>query len=319
LINYYADKKYTFLHKKITPDREYKGMIKKNVKALLWHKLGGTLCRSTDSLLISAFVGLSGMGKYSNYALVIGTVGAFFDVAINAVTASVGNLGASDRGRKSEGIMRKMYFLNFFVLTVGLSVLVSVINPFVRLWLGEEMLFSMPETAIIVASFYFSCIRDPVQIFLNTYGIFRETRFIPMVRAAVNFLLSAALVKQYGIMGVFIGTVVSTVTVPLYFEVKMLYKYGFGRADSKPFIKEMTGYIVNSGVIAGLCCLITGNLPETPLGVCMKGTLAFALSCFLLCYMYGNSSYFDYFKSMTTRAFVTIKRRRDVGGKTKSA
>jgi len=85
LINYYADKKYTFLHKKITPDREYKGMIKKNVKALLWHKLGGTLCRSTDSLLISAFVGLSGMGKYSNYALVIGTVGAFFDVAIKIV------------------------------------------------------------------------------------------------------------------------------------------------------------------------------------------------------------------------------------------
>ena len=145
VINRYADKNYPCLALKRSVTKEYKNNLYGNVKALIWHKTGGVLSRSTDSLLLTYFVGLSGMGKYSNYALVIGTIGAFFDVAINAVSASVGNLGAGDRGRKSEDISRKMYFINFWLLTAGTSVIVCTLNPFIAMWLGEDMLFSNAE------------------------------------------------------------------------------------------------------------------------------------------------------------------------------
>lgn len=310
ILNRYADKAYPFLGKKRTPEKGYYTMLASNVRALLWHKVGGTLCRSTDSLLLSMYIGLSGMGKYSNYALVIGTVGAFFDVAINAVGASVGNLGAGDRGEKSESVMRKLYFMNFFLLTVGLCVLVSTVNPFIMLWLGENMLFTTAEMAVIAACFYFSCIRDPVQIFLNTFGIFRQTRFIPMVRAGVNFVLSVIFVKNMGIFGVFLGTLLSTVTVPLYFEVKMLYKYGFGNRDSRAFLKEMCSYILTSFVTSFLCFAITSFIPCTAAGVVLKGVISFGVSVCVLSLMYCNSRYFEFFVHTFLR-FVTRRKKEN--------
>ena len=312
-INRYADKKYPFLSKKIRPQKGYYRKISENVKALLWHKIGGTLCRSTDSLLLSVYVGLSGMGKYSNYALVIGTVGAFFDVAINAASASVGNLGAVDRAEKSEQVMRKMYFLNFFLLTLGLCVLVATVNPFVTLWLGENMTFSDFEMGIIVACFYVSCVRDPVQIFLHTYGIFRQTELIPVVRAAVNFVLSVFFVKRMGMSGVFLGTLISTVTVPLYFEVRQLYKYGLGNRNAKPFLKEMCSYIAISTLLAITCFAVTRRIPCTAVGVLTKGIISLIISLCALCIVYSKSSYFEYCKNMLYKVMPLkhdVKRRK---------
>lgn len=290
-INYYADKKYPCLSLKMNVDKEYKKCLYSNVKALMFHKVGGVLSRSTDSILLTYFVGLSGMGKYSNYALVIGTVGAFFDVAVNAVSASVGNLGAVDRGDKSENVMRRLYFLNFWLLTVGTSVIVSVLNPFIELWLGKDMLFTTPQMLIIVSSFYFSCIRDPVQIFLNTYGLFRESRFIPIFRAIFNLVLSVLFVGKMGAAGVFLGTVLSTVLVPLCFEVKVLYKYGFGK-NPREFFSEMFGYIVKSFISATLCFGMTCMIKITPTGLILRGISAFCLSNAVLLLISFDEKYF---------------------------
>jgi O-antigen/teichoic acid export membrane protein len=89
------------------------------------------------------------------------------------------------------------------------------------------MLFSNVEMLIIVSSFYFSCIRDPVQIFVSTYGLFKESKYIPVVRAVANLVLSVIFVRKMGVSGVFLGTMLSTVMVPLFGEVRVLYKYGF--------------------------------------------------------------------------------------------
>ena len=290
IINFYADKKYPCLSLVRRVDREYKKSLYQNVKALMFHKVGGVLSRSTDSLLLTYFVGLSGMGKYSNYALVIGTVGAFFDVAVNAVAASVGNLGAKDRGQKSERVMRKLYFMNFWLLTVGTCVIVSVLNPFIELWLGKNMLFSNTEMLIIVASFYFSCIRDPVQIFVSTYGLYKQSRHIPIIRALLNLILSVMFVGKMGVSGVFLGTVLSTVLSPLCSEVKVLYKYGFSRKPREFFV-EMFGYIAKSFVCAALCFLLTFGVKITPVGLVLRAVCAFCLSNALLLVMSAHDGY----------------------------
>lgn len=292
VINRYADKNYPCLSLKMHVTKEYKKNLYSNVKALMWHKVGGVLSRSTDSLLLTYFVGLSGMGKYSNYALVIGTIGAFFDVAINAVSASVGNLGAGDRGKKSENVMRKMYFINFWLLTVGTSIIVCTLNPFICLWLGEEMLFTNLEMLVIVSSFYFSCVRDPVQIFVSTYGLFKESRHIPLLRAAANLVLSVFFVKKMGVAGVFLGTALSTVLVPLCMEVKVLYKYGFSMKSAE-FYKEMFYYIAVSFVCVAMCFVATYAVKVTPMGVLIRAFSSFCASNAILLIFTSGKEYFS--------------------------
>ena len=291
IINGYADKKYPFLAFKINVDKKYKKRLYENVKALMFHKIGGVLSRSTDSLLLTYFVGLSGMGKYSNYALVIGSIGAFFDVAINSVSASVGNLGAGDRGEKSERIMRTMYFVNFWLITVGTCIIVCVLNPFIELWLGKDMLFTNTEMLVIVASFYFSCIRDPVQIFVSSYGLFRQSRFIPITRALCNLVLSVVFVQKIGVAGVFLGTTLSTVLIPLFGETAVLYKHGFS-LKARDFYREMMSYIGISVLCTVICFVLTYNVKISLLGIVSRGISAFCASNALLLLLCSGNGYF---------------------------
>lgn len=280
-VNIYADKKYPFLNIKKSVSHEYKTELFTNVKALCLQKSGIILSQSTDSIIVSYFMGLSCMGKYSNYALVIGTVVAFFDVATNALGASVGNLGVCDRGQKSEDIFKKMYFINFWLLTVGTSVLVSTLNPFIRLWLGENMVFTSFEMLAVVSSFYFSCIRDPVGVFLSNYGLFKQGKYIPILRALANLVLSVAFVKMWGVAGVFIGTAVSAIAVPLWAEVKVLYKHGFFMSP-KNFFCRMFCFIAMSFVICSFCFALTLKIESSLFGIFLRAVLSFSFSNIIL-------------------------------------
>lgn len=50
-------------------DVETKTSIKKNVYGVFFHKLGSTLINSTDSIIISSFLGVIALGYYSNYTI----------------------------------------------------------------------------------------------------------------------------------------------------------------------------------------------------------------------------------------------------------
>ncbi len=276
-VNVYADRRYKFLQNDVYPTSEYKSQLFLNVKALVLHKVGAVLNYSTDNLLISYYLGLSCMGKYSNYALIITSVSAFVDIAIGAVSSSVGNLSASADANKNESIMRRMMFVNFVMVTGCSAVLLCTLDPLVEIWLGREMRFTLIETSVIVASFYFSCIRDPVQMFVNSYGIFKPTRYMNLARAGANLMLSAIFIKSMGITGVFCGTVLSVVLVPLWYEPYALYKYGFAKKVGC-FYLEYVSYILSSAVICILCIAMTRDFEVSLMGIAMRGMCALGVS-----------------------------------------
>ena len=93
-----ADRMYPYLKEKMKeqlPEDERKDIFR-NIKAMLMHKLGNVVVNNTDNLLISSFVGVISVGIYSNYFLLIGSVRQVLDQIFQGITASVGNLGATE-------------------------------------------------------------------------------------------------------------------------------------------------------------------------------------------------------------------------------
>lgn len=107
----YAERIYPFLKEK-NIDKLNKAdirEIKKNTLALMYHKIGSTVVNSTDNILASKLVGIAIVGFYSNYLLVTTALNTIIAQLFSAVTASVGNLGASEATEKSEEVFSKMY------------------------------------------------------------------------------------------------------------------------------------------------------------------------------------------------------------------
>lgn len=59
------------------PTKEEKRKLYKNIGAMSMHKIGAVCVYNTDSLLMSAFVGLRSVGIYSNYRLILSSVSLF--------------------------------------------------------------------------------------------------------------------------------------------------------------------------------------------------------------------------------------------------
>ena len=97
-----AEKLFPYLkekEKERLPAEERTGLFR-NIRAMMMHKLGTVVVNNTDNLLISAFVGVVSVGIYSNYYLLIGSVRQVLDQVFAGITASVGNLGATeDQGK----------------------------------------------------------------------------------------------------------------------------------------------------------------------------------------------------------------------------
>lgn len=90
------------------PEDERKDIFR-NIKAMLMHKLGNVVVNNTDNLLISSFVGVISVGIYSNYFLLIGSVRQVLDQIFQGITASVGNLGATEDEGRVKSILRLLF------------------------------------------------------------------------------------------------------------------------------------------------------------------------------------------------------------------
>ncbi|TJZ35599.1 sugar translocase [Priestia megaterium] len=223
-----ADKLYPFLKEKTIQklDKETTGSIFKNIRALVVHKLGGVVVNSTDNLIISRFVGLTWVGLYSNYFLVINALNLVIAQIFSSITASVGNLGVTETKEKTKSIFDVVFFLNFWIYGFCSIAFIAILNPFIQLWLGEKYLLSDSIVIMIVLNFYLTGMRQAVLTFKEAMGLFWYDRHKPIFESIINLCVSLILVKYLGMVGVFIGTTISTLTTCFWIEPYVLYKHG---------------------------------------------------------------------------------------------
>ena len=167
-----------------------------------------------------------------------------------AMTASVGNLVLSDDKKYVECVMYRVLFLNFWLRGVCAVALLCLFQPFITLWIGDHYCLSSFTVLVIAVNFYIGGMRSTANIFKEASGMFWYDRYKPIVESVLNLVLSVWLVKQYGVAGVLLGTIGSTVLVPFWVEAYVLYKHYFS--------KGMAGYMARQLLYAAVTCLAGG-------------------------------------------------------------
>ena len=130
-INRYLDRVYPILHKTRKPlplPAEEKRNIFINVKALLYHKIGGVVVAGTDNLLISRLVDLVTVGFYSNYAAMITTIAGLAYLFVGNTTASFGNLIAKESPEKRRAVFEELQFFYYALYGVGSAFFLTAIQ-----------------------------------------------------------------------------------------------------------------------------------------------------------------------------------------------
>ena len=249
IVNAYLNKLYPYLKDKDVTllDEESKKDVMTKTKALMLHKIGDTARLQTDAIIISSFINVTVVAVVDNYNLIINTISGFVNIIFNSVISGFGNLIATeseDKQYKSFKVYRFFAVWVYGFTAVGFYLLLT---PLVKIWLHDDKwLLTSVVIGTVLTDYYFKGERVALMNYKTAAGVYEPDKYLSLIQGAVNLVLSIVLVIKIGLVGVYIGTVVSgliaNVTKPF-----IVYKYCFHRSAKGYFIDSFK-YILVMGL-----------------------------------------------------------------------
>lgn len=238
ITNIYITKKYNYIDFKTLKriDTSDKETIKKNVKAMFFHKIGDYCINGTDNLIISSFISITAVGLYSNYLTIITLLNSFVSTIYNGLTASLGNLIATENYDKRYIVFNKMNFVSFILHGFSFVILINIFNDFITIWIGKDYCLNFSIVLCLLISFYLTGMRVSCSITKTAAGIYDIDKFTPLIQAIINLVVSILFVKKIGLLGVILGTIISSIVLPSWQRPHIVYKYVLNRSSKEYFI-----------------------------------------------------------------------------------
>ena len=193
---------------KMYPGYKPEGKIKKRVvkdinqriKDLFTSKLGAVIVNSADTVVISAFLGLTVLGIYQNYYFILTSIIGFVAILFNACTAGIGNSIITETKEKNFNDLNKFTFIISWIAGFCTTCLLCLYQPFMDIWVKKAG-YKFEFSAVIFFCIYYFVYE--INQLLNTYkdaaGIWHEDRFRPLVTALSNLAMNLIMVQFWGV------------------------------------------------------------------------------------------------------------------------
>lgn len=231
------------------------------IKALLGHKIGTTVVTSADSIVISSMLGLEILAIHSNYYQIINALIGFVTVVYTATTASIGNSIITAKRERVYQNFETLTFMNGWLVGWFSVCLLCLYQPFMTIWMGEELLFPFHMVILYSVYFYTWLVRRIGLTYKDAAGMWEQDFWKPYIGAVTNLVSNIVLCYFIGVEGVLISTIIVMVFIYFPWETHVLFKYLF-KSSSKKYVLKMAFYVlitlINCCVTYCICRVIPG-------------------------------------------------------------
>ena len=265
----------------------------RRVRDLFTSKLSATVFDAADTLVISAFMGLTALALYQNYYFIITALRMMLIVVLNACLAGVGNKLVMESKEANYRDLEKISLLFLWVLGVSSSMLLCMYQPFIRVWMGEDNILAVGLVFCFVVYYYSMGANKLINMFKDAAGIWRVDRWRPLTAALVNLGLNLATVRWLGLYGVLLSSVFSIVFIQIPWLFRNLFREVFPRQRMGKYIllfcSVTTVSLISCGVSWFVCGLFTLDVWSTLFLNAVVSFLVPNLCCFAV---YGRNPLF---------------------------
>ena len=220
VINYVVKKKYPEIACKGEISAVQKKDLNRRVKGLIVSKLTNVSRNSIDCVL-----GVT--GKYNNYYFVLRAFGAFSTTVCSSMFASVGNSIAIETKEKNYQDLQLFDFVYMAIVGWATVSMLCLYQPFIRLWIGEEMMLDTSVAILLSLYFYFLKSGDIRWVYHEGAGLWYECRHIMVCEALANIVLNIFFCRYLGVIGIVLATLLSVFVTNLVLCPRLLFKLYF--------------------------------------------------------------------------------------------
>lgn len=293
-------------HKAQLP-KEEKEKIFKDVKALMLQKISFRVLNTSDSIIISAFIGIGWVGLLSNYILIEQAVVAVLAQITSAITASMGNYFAKESKEAGFRLFNRIAFMNFWLYGFSSIAFIALLNPFVDLWLGkigQEFILNQMIVIALIARFFIEGYMNMMSTFRSTLGLFVQGQYLPLLVAALNVVLSIALSFPFGVAGVIFATPLARCCINAWYMPLVIHRDGFNRSVI-PFYKKLAVRWIFLIILAAGMYMLSNFIifanGVTILTFCIMVVITAVLPNMIIMLFFCKTDEFNYFKELGKR------------------
>ena len=231
--------------KRIYPGLDEQGVLQEDikkeiyakVKGLMVYKLSGKTKNAFDSVVLSTFLGLAVVARYGNYYYLLNNLVVLLASITSAVEATAGNRLITQSEKTNHEDFMRLVFVHSWISDVACVCLFCLYQHFMEMWVGRGEMFLLS-----------SC--ESRNTYINAAGLWWENRFRAVGSAVVNLILNLVFVRIWGIFGVLLATIISTLLFDVIFTSWTLYRYCF---RGEHVVQYYRWWIKQSILTAGSC------------------------------------------------------------------
>ena len=276
-----ADKLYPQFKPKGKVDKIQVQRINHRIRDLFTSKIGAIIYDSADTIVISAFLGLTVLAVYQNYFYILNSITGLIAVVFAACTAGIGNSIVMESKEKNYQDLNKFTFIITWIAGFCSVCLLCIYQPFMELWVGKDLMLSLPAVVCFVIYFYVRQFNSLFNLYKDASGMWHEDRFRPLAAALTNLVLNLILVQFIGIYGILLSTVLAILCVGIPWLLNNLFTVIFEKKHMWHFIGRLAKYtfvvfiscvvtyficsrfslgVIPTILVRGVICLIVPNL-----------------------------------------------------------
>lgn len=262
---YDASKRYPDYRPRGKMDPAEVRSIGRQVRDLFTARVSGVIVNSADSIVISAFLGITVLAVYQNYYYIINALSGVIAAVFQACIAGIGNSIIVEAGEKNY---RDLTVFTQIIVWLGgfcTCCLLCLYQPFMELWMGEEHMLSMG----IVVCFCIYFFTMEVNQLLNTYkdaaGIWSLDRLRPITTAGANLVINLLTVRRFGLYGILLSTVISMAVIGMPWLIRNLFCSIFPREHAGVYSRKLLGGVLLTAAAAFVCWLACRYIDGDPL------------------------------------------------------
>lgn len=230
--------------------------INGKVKDLFTAKIGGVIVNSADSIVISAFLGLSVLAIYNNYYYILSSIIGFVAIIFNSCLAGIGNSLEMESPEKNYQDFRVFTLIIVWFAGFCTCCLVCLYQPFMLVWLNDtSVMFGMAEVVCLCIYFFVYELAAMMIQYKDAAGIWHEDRFRPLITAVSNLIMNLITVHFIGIIGVLLSTVISFVVIGIPWLVYNIFHLLFHRRPTE-YIKKLAFYVIVTSMACMICYMV---------------------------------------------------------------
>lgn len=290
---------------KVYPQYKAIGNLSKNqikeingrVKDLFTSKVGGVIVNSSDSIVISTFLGLTVLAVYQNYYYILTAIIGIVGVIFSSCTAGIGNSIIVESKEKNYNDLKKFTFIISWLAGFCACALLCLYQTFMKIWVGSELLLDFPCVICLVIYYFIYEINALLNLYKDAAGIWHKDRYRPLVTAISNLILNIILVNIIGIYGVLLSTVITMLFIGMPWIIHNLFSEIF-KVKSKKYVIKLLKYVLFT-IVVSIITYFTCNL--------IKGDSILVLIIkAIICFVVANSLFFIIYRKSEEMADTKI-------------